>query len=148
MEMASRQVNDGQPHFVVESTERALGGLQGKRIAALGLAYKADVDDLRESPATEVIHLLQKHGAQVKAWEPFKPNANMPDIVMSPTLEDAIKDADALLLLVKHTEFMKFDPAEIAKLTTARIAIDSVNGWDTKQWQNAGFQFAKLGVGK
>lgn len=144
----SRQVNDGQPHFVVESTERALGGLQGKRIAALGLAYKADVDDLRESPATEVIHLLQKHGAQVKAWEPFKPNANMPDIVMSPTLEDAIKDADALLLLVKHTEFMKFDPAEIAKLTTARIAIDSVNGWDTKQWQNAGFQFAKLGVGK
>jgi UDP-N-acetyl-D-mannosaminuronic acid dehydrogenase len=59
----ARQVNDSQPHFVVDLIRQALGNLQGKRIAALGLAYKPDVDDLRESPANEVIHLLQQEGA-------------------------------------------------------------------------------------
>ncbi len=68
----ARNVNDGQPHFVVDLVRKALGSLQGKRIAALGLAYKPDVDDLRESPAAEVVHLLQKEGALVKAFEPFQ----------------------------------------------------------------------------
>lgn len=144
----ARQVNDGQPHFVVEKVRNALGSLQGKKIAALGLAYKPDVDDLRESPATEVVHLLQKQGAQVKAWEPFKPDAKMDGIAMSPTLEDAIMDADALLLLVKHTEFAKLVPAEIARKTNARIAVDVVNGFDASLWRDAGFQITKLGVGK
>ncbi len=96
----ARQVNDGQPHFVLEKVKQALGSLQGKKIAALGLAYKPDVDDLRESPAVEVVHLLQKEGAQVKAWEPFKPDANLPGIHMATSLDSAIQDADALLLLV------------------------------------------------
>jgi UDP-N-acetyl-D-mannosaminuronic acid dehydrogenase len=144
----SRQVNDGQPHFVADLVNRVLGGLQGKRIAALGLAYKPDVDDLRESPANEVVHLLQKQGAQVKAWEPFKPDAKLSGITMSPTFEEAIQDADAILLLVKHSEFTKLVPAELAKHTNARLVIDTVNSWDTAQWETAGFKIVKLGVGK
>jgi UDP-N-acetyl-D-mannosaminuronic acid dehydrogenase len=144
----SRQVNDAQPHFVVNTVKRALGSLNGKKIAALGLAYKPDVDDLRESPANDVVHLLQDEGAHVKAWEPFKPDANLAGIIMSTSLDDAIKDADALLLLVKHTEFIKLNPNEVAQKTKARIVIDSVNGWDVQQWQNAGFNFLRLGVGK
>lgn len=144
----SRQVNDGQPQFVADVVARALGSLQGKKVAALGLAYKPDVDDLRESPANEVVHLLQKQGAQVKAWEPFKSDAKMNGITMSPTFEDAIQDADAILLLVNHTEFRKLVPAEVSKLTNARIAIDTVNGWDAEQWQDAGFQMVRLGNGK
>jgi UDP-N-acetyl-D-mannosaminuronic acid dehydrogenase len=84
----------------VETVKRALGTLKGKKIAALGLAYKPDVDDLRESPANEVVHILQREGAQVLAWEPFKPDA------------------------------------------------DTVHGWDSDQWQNAGFHLSRLGVGK
>ncbi len=144
----SRQVNDAQPHFVVDTVKRALGSLTGKKIAVLGLAYKPDVDDLRESPANEIVHLLQHKGAQVKAWEPFKPNAKLAGIHMSPTLEDAITDADALLLLVKHTEFTKFNPSEIAQKTKARILIDTVNGWDDKAWKASGFDVHLLGVGK
>ena len=141
----ARQVNDAQPHFVVEKVKQALGSLKGKKIAALGLAYKPDVDDLRESPANEVVHLLQKEGAQVKAWEPFKPDANMEGIDMAPSLEDAIKDADVILLLVKHTEFIKFNPEEIAAKTNARIVVDSVNGWNGEAWKNAGFTVFRLG---
>jgi UDP-N-acetyl-D-mannosaminuronic acid dehydrogenase len=144
----SRQVNDNQPHFVVGLVKRALGHLNGKKIAALGLAYKPDVDDLRESPANEVVHLLQNEGAQVKAWEPFKPDAQLPGINMAASLEDAIKDADAIVLLVRHTEFVNFDPAEIAKQTKARVAIDTVNAWKQEEWKNAGFKFIRLGDSK
>ena len=144
----ARQVNGGQPRFVTEIVERSLGTLNGRKIAALGLAYKPDVDDLRESPATEVVHLLQEAGAQIKAWEPFKPDADLHDIDMACTLEEAIVEAEALLLLVSHTEFRELNPGEVASKTKARIVIDTVNGWDAKNWQNAGFQFVRLGARK
>jgi UDP-N-acetyl-D-mannosaminuronic acid dehydrogenase len=144
----ARQVNDAQPHFVIEIVKRALGTLQGRKIAALGLAYKPDVDDLRESPASEVVHLLQQEGAQVKAWEPFKPDAKMQGIDMACMLDEAVQEADAILLLVNHTEFRDLNPIELLSKTKARIAIDTVNGWDADKWQKAGFQFVRLGVGK
>jgi len=144
----ARKVNDDQPYFVVSKVKQALGDLNGKRIAALGLAYKPDVDDLRESPAVEVVHLLQKEGASVKAWEPFKPDAGLKGIDMTLSLKDAINDADAILLLVKHTEFTEFKPDEIATKTNARIAIDTVNAWDASNWKNAGFELVRLGVNK
>ena len=144
----SRQVNDAQPHFVVDTVRHVLGSLHGKKIAALGLSYKPDVDDLRESPANEIVHLLQHEGVQVKAWEPFKPDANLPGIDMADSFEDAIKDADAILLLVKHMEFGQFHPEEIAKKTKTRIVIDTVNGWNRKEWENSGFQLFRLGDNK
>ena len=158
----ARQVNDAQPHFVVEKVKQSFiaqaavpGGedaaesiLKGKKIAALGLAYKPDVDDLRESPATEVVHLLQKEGAVVKVWEPFKPDAVMKDIIMAQSFDSAIKDADAILLLVKHTEFTKLKPDEIAAKTKSRILIDCVNCWNTDIWSEAGFKVYRLGVNK
>ena len=144
----ARQVNDGQPYFVLNKVKQTIGSLKGKKIAALGLAYKPDVDDLRESPAREVVHLLQQEGAQVKAWEPFKPDANLPGIQMAPSLDAAIEDADALLLLVKHTEFTGLNPTEIVRKSTARVVIDCVNAWDRDSWETAGFHLVRLGVNR
>ncbi|GAB4548861.1 MAG: nucleotide sugar dehydrogenase [Anaerolineales bacterium] len=144
----SRQVNDAQPRFVAEVTKRALSSLTGKRIAALGLAYKPDVDDLRESPANEVAHLLQEEGAQVSAWEPFKPAAKLRGIHMAASFEEAIKDADAIVLLVKHTEFVNLNPQDVAAKTKARIMIDTVNGLNLEAWKKEGFTVVKLGDGK
>jgi len=144
----ARQVNDGQPQYVVNKMKLALGDLKNKKIAALGLAYKPDVDDLRESPAAEVVHLLQQEGANVKAWEPFKPDAKMSGIDMASDLNDAIRDADALLLLVNHAQFKNLNPEEIATQTKARIAVDCVHAWDHAQWTNAGFTLHHLGVNK
>jgi len=144
----SRLVNDAQPHFVVETVKRALGSLKGKKIAALGLAYKPDVDDLRESPANEVVHILQKEGAEVLAWEPFKPDANLEGIIMAPTLEASIKEADAVVVLVKHTEFTKLDPSVIAQKTKARTLVDTVNCWESEAWKAHGFTLCRIGVGK
>ncbi len=144
----ARQVNDGQPQFVLEKIKQVLGPLHGRKIAALGLAYKPDVDDLRESPAIEVVHLLQQEGVQIKAWEPFKPDANLNGIPMAASLESAIEDAEALILLVKHTAFTKLNPNEISSTTTARVVIDCVHGWDDDQWKDAGFNILRLGVSR
>jgi UDP-N-acetyl-D-mannosaminuronic acid dehydrogenase len=145
----AREVNDGQPHFVVEKVKQALGGsLKGKRVAALGLAYKPDVDDLRESPAVEVVHLLTAAGALVRAYEPFKPNADLPGVNASPTLADAIADADLLLLLVNHSEFKLLDPAQLLLQSKARIAYDCINAWNIETWNKAGFVLHRLGDAK
>jgi UDP-N-acetyl-D-mannosaminuronic acid dehydrogenase len=142
----ARRVNDAQPAFVVEIVRRALGTLRGKRIAALGLAYKPNVDDVRESPAAEVVRLLVSQDAVVRAWEPFSPNAEIRGITLAGTLDEALSGAEAILLLVGHTEFRGLDPAGIAARMPGRIAIDSVNGWDADAWRRAGFAFHRLGA--
>lgn len=144
----ARQVNDEQPRHVVKKVKQAIGEIAGKKIAALGLAYKPNVDDLRESPASAVVHLLQEEGAQVKVWEPFKPDAKMKGIDMVSSMDQALAEADLILLLVKHTEFLALHPEELAAKTKARLAVDCVNGWDGAKWENAGFQLFRLGVNK
>jgi UDP-N-acetyl-D-mannosaminuronic acid dehydrogenase len=144
----ARKVNDRQPAFVLEKVQQILGSLEGKKIAALGLAYKPDVDDLRESPAAEVVRLMQEGGAQVRAWEPFKPNADLQGIEMAGSLDSAVQDADAVVLLVNHTVLRDLDPREIGPKMRARAALDCVNGWDSDRWAAAGFGFFRLGVNK
>ncbi|HLO29719.1 MAG TPA: nucleotide sugar dehydrogenase [Anaerolineales bacterium] len=144
----ARRVNDAQPHFVIRKVRQVLGSLKDKRIAALGLAFKPDVDDLRESPAAEVVHLLQKEGAQVRAWEPYKPDAQLQDLEIAASLESAIKNAEVILLLVRHKEFVELDPDDLLCKTNARILIDCVNGWNDGQWTRAGFTVYRLGVNK
>ena len=143
----ARTVNDGQPHFVMELVRKAVGNLKGRKIAALGLAYKPDVDDLRESPAAEVVHLLQKEGAIVKAFEPFKPEG-LPNMDCVPTLEAALKDAEVVVLLVNHTEFRTLTPEKLRTLTPAKILVDTINGWVGQNWEKAGFKLHRLGANK
>jgi UDP-N-acetyl-D-mannosaminuronic acid dehydrogenase len=146
--LAARQVNDTQPEYVVELVRRALlGQIAGKKIAALGLSYKPDVDDLRESPAIEVACLLQKEGAEVLAYEPNRPDAEVRGLTLAPNLASAIQDADLLLLLVNHAPFKKVDPVEVGQLTPARVVVDAVCGWDRDAWQALGFRYHRLGDG-
>ncbi|MEA5076948.1 MAG: UDP-N-acetyl-D-mannosamine dehydrogenase [Anaerolineaceae bacterium] len=144
----ARNVNDGQPEFVLKTVEKHLGTLTGKQVAVLGLAFKANVDDLRESPAIEVAHLLTKAGAKVSAYEPYKPDYVVEHVTMTHSLQAAIQDAEIIIMLVGHDEFKKLDPAEVKKLTKATRVLDTVNGWNTEAWQKAGFEVIKLGKGK
>jgi UDP-N-acetyl-D-mannosaminuronic acid dehydrogenase len=144
----ARMVNDSQPEFVVSSVKKILGELKGKKIAALGLAFKPDVDDLRESPAVEVAHMLVEEGADVATYEPFKPEFVVKGARTATSLQDAIQDADLLLLLVNHKQFKSLDPLEVTRITKSRLVLDTVNGWDSQFWGEAGFQVKKLGRGK
>jgi UDP-N-acetyl-D-mannosaminuronic acid dehydrogenase len=145
----ARMVNDGQPHHATALAAQALGGdLRGKRIAALGLAFKPDVDDLRESPAIEVAQLLAKAGARVRAYEPYKPGEQVAEIETMPNLQAALEGAEAIILLVQHAEFVKLDPLQVARLTPARIVIDTRGQVDAAAWRAAGFKVYRLGDGR
>jgi UDP-N-acetyl-D-mannosaminuronic acid dehydrogenase len=145
----ARRVNDGQPHFVLDLIRRAAGGdLRGRRVALLGLAYKPDVDDLRESPAVEVAHLLTRDGAQVKGYEPFKPDANLPGVDTVPTLETALAEAEVIAVLVAHTAFRELAPQKVTTLTAARAVVDTVGVCQPQAWKAAGFRLFRLGNGK
>lgn len=142
----ARLVNDSQPQFVVQKLTSILGDLAGKKIAALGLAYKPDVDDLRESPAIEVVEELAAAGAIVTAFEPFKPDYKLKSGKMAASLLTAIEDADLLLLLVNHTQLKIIDPYQILEKTSARIVFDTVGGWNPAVWVKAGFDMHRLGT--
>jgi UDP-N-acetyl-D-mannosaminuronic acid dehydrogenase len=141
----ARQVNDSQPEFVLQTVKRLLPDLHGKKVAALGLAFKPDVDDLRESPAVEVAHLLASAGAVVTACEPFRPDFSVEGVTMTGSFEEALRDAEFIILLVGHAQFKALNPAAVAGMTRARLVLDLVNGFERAAWQNAGFTLERLG---
>ena len=143
----ARKVNDAQPTHVVARITQAVGTLQGKRIAILGLAYKPDVDDLRESPAVEIARLLIKSGAEVNSFEPFKVDSEISGIPSAPSLEAALQGSDLIALLVAHTPIKNLTPEKVAAFTEARLVVDTVNIWAPKIWEPAGFTLHRLGVG-
>jgi UDP-N-acetyl-D-mannosaminuronic acid dehydrogenase len=141
----ARQVNDSQPEFVLQTVKRLLPDLHGKKVAALGLAFKPDVDDLRESPAVEVAHLLASAGAVVTACEPFRPDFSVEGVTVTGSFEEALRDAEFIILLVGHAQFKALNPAAVAGMTRARLVLDLVNGFERAAWQNAGFTLERLG---
>ncbi|MBP8857446.1 MAG: UDP-N-acetyl-D-mannosamine dehydrogenase [Anaerolineaceae bacterium] len=144
----SRQVNDSQPEFVIRLIQQVLGkDLHGKRIAVLGLAFKPDVDDLRESPAVDIARHLAAKGAQVKAFEPNKPDAEIEGVPAVDLLSKALEDAELVLVLVGHKEFRSLEATRVVKQTPARLLVDAVNVMPAEAFKQAGFRVFRLGVG-
>lgn len=144
--LASRQVNDGQPHFVVSRAKQLLKNKwEGKHITCLGLSYKPDVDDLRESPAVEVAELLTHTGCKVNAFEPFKPNAKFATFDTSSSLDKSLEKSQLIILLVAHSSFKSLKPETLAKLTKCRVILDTVHALDQKKYEKAGFTVHTLG---
>ncbi len=142
----ARIVNDAQPDHVVDLINRILGSIDQKKIAILGLAYKPDVDDLRESPSVEIAHKLVGKGATVTAYEPFKTDFEIHGVEMVSELEDAVKEADLIVLLVNHSTFRQILPAYLTSITSTRKILDSVGAWKNKEWVESGFEMHHLGV--
>lgn len=143
----ARLVNDSQPAYAAGLIERALGGLRERRIAALGLAYKPEVDDLRESPAIEVVRRLAEGGARVTTLEPYALDTMVPGCTPAASVEAALQDADAVVLLVDHLAFVGLDPAQVATHMPGRVAVDTRGRWDRERWRQAGFDLHVLGAG-
>ena len=144
----ARLVNDAQPEWLVDRIEKTLGPLAGKTIAALGLAYKQDVDDLRESPAIEVVKLLAARGARVRTYEPVARGAAVEGAEAAASLEQALAGADAMILLVDHQALRSLDPAAVARPMKTRVAFDARGSLPREAWRAAGFRLHVLGAGE
>ena len=110
----ARRVNDGMPAYVVEMVHSAVEGIEHPVIACLGLAYKADVDDTRDSPAIKVVELLQAKGFEVRAYDPYVEVGRVPGQVGS--IDSALKGADCVVLLTDHAEFRQLSFDQISRL--------------------------------
>ena len=120
------KLNEGVPSHLVHRLKDALSK-EGKRLAdtkigVLGKAFKADIDDLRQSPAMRIIELLEREGADVLCHDPFHD---------TPPLDVVIEDADAVVLATNHTAFRELRPAEMRKKTKPDcIFVDCWGQWD------------------
>lgn len=110
IELAS-EINTGMPRFVITKIQDALNdhskALKGSRVLVLGAAYKADIDDLRESPALDVIHLLQSKGAQVSYHDPYIPHLQHDGWQLDsvPDLMAAVREADCVVIITNHSGY-------------------------------------------
>jgi UDP-N-acetyl-D-mannosaminuronic acid dehydrogenase len=143
----ARLVNDEQPARVVARLRAALHGLEGKTLAVLGLSYKADVDDLRQSPAVEVARRLADEGARVRTYEPNAPGVTAAGAQAASTLEAALEGADAMILLVDHRGWAELAPESAANRMRGRLVFDSRGVLPRSVWEQAGFTVHVLGVG-
>jgi UDP-N-acetyl-D-glucosamine dehydrogenase len=120
-------INGDMPHFVVSKIQNALNNVskavKGSKIHVLGVAYKRDIDDVRESPALDVIHLLQGLGAHVTYSDPWIPKIDHDPIFMDATDEaTGVKNADCVVIITDHK---KFDYSALVQ--NAKIIVDTRN---------------------
>jgi len=141
----SRQTNDSMPHFVAGSIEGMLCGGEGRRrICILGVTYKADVDDVRESPILELISILVERGHEVAAYDPHARGF----WCEAKSLEEAVGGSDIVVLGVNHEAFKKLNLNELRAMTRGGLFFDLRNFMDKEELEKAGFRVKVLGNGK
>ena len=141
-------VNEEQFARVVDKVRRSAGGdLSGRTVAVWGLTFKAGTDDLRDSPALEIIVRLLDQGALVQAFDPTVSSVDgLPSgtsVVASPM--EACERADVLVVLTEWDEFRWQDPAAVAAGMTGRAVVDARNLLDRARWQRHGFDYQGIG---
>jgi UDPglucose 6-dehydrogenase len=134
---------------VVEKARELLWHLDGKRIGVLGLTFKPETDDLRESPAVDVVRALLDDGASVVVYDPVASDAETRQLL--PGLERAVKAIDvadgahALVLLTEWAEFADLEPVVLAERMAYPILVDARNALDRERFLAAGFTVAGMG---
>ncbi len=135
----------------VELAEEAVHErLVGKKIAVLGITFKPETDDLRDSPALDIATRLWSRGAELRIYDPAagpELRARRPDLTVPDTAEEAVKDADVVMLLTPWKEFLALDPKELIEQVGTPNIIDGRNVLDPKAWADAGWNYYGMGRG-
>ncbi|ROR82672.1 UDPglucose 6-dehydrogenase [Plantibacter flavus] len=134
---------------VIDLVVEELGGsAYQKRVAVLGLAFKPDSDDVRDSPALDVAVGLNGLGAVVLAFDPEAvPNARRlhPQLTFADSAEQALADADIVVVVTEWKAFRALDPSAVAELTAGKTIVDGRNCLDVDAWRGAGWRYVGLG---
>jgi UDPglucose 6-dehydrogenase len=124
------------------------GSIVGRRIGVLGAAFKPHSDDIRDSPALSIAAQMQLQGAQVTVTDPRavdNARKKWPDLAYADTVEDAVRDTEAVVVLTEWPEYVELDPVQLKELVAAPHIIDGRNCLDPAKWRAAGWTYRALG---
>ncbi len=142
-------VNDQRKKAMAERVVRACGGnVQGKTLAVLGVTFKPNTDDMRDSPSLDIVPALQQAGATIRAFDPegMKEAAKlMHDVAFCANAYDAMQDADALVIITEWNEFRALDLARVKSLLRTPTVIDLRDIYDPQDMSAAGFYYVSIG---
>ena len=139
----ARAINNSMPEYSVELLQDELNNLgkslKGARVGLLGVSYKADVGDLRESPALKIIGLLKKHGAELFIFDPY-----ISKLSNVGGVDELLGKSEVIFLATSHGEFKKI-PAEKFKENGIGVIIDGMNCLDKEKIQSLGIVYKGIG---
>jgi UDPglucose 6-dehydrogenase len=142
-------INHQSRRDIVRKARKILGDLRNKKIGVLGLAFKANTDDMRDAPAIDIINLLQNDGATVSAFDPKAMETAAPifkNVSFVKDVYEVAKDADLLIVLTEWNEFKEMDMSKIKKAMKTSNIIDGRNIYDAEEMRKLGFTY--VGVGR
>lgn len=142
------KTNEEQKQFIIKKVEEALWVLNGKTLAVLGLAFKPNTDDIRFSPAMDIVTELIKKGVKINAYDPeAMENAKkvLTEIKYSQDPYGTMAGADGLLILTDWEDFKNLDLEKIKKLLKAPVIVDARNLYDPKKMKEMGFAYKSVG---
>jgi len=141
-------INTRQRSRVIDATRKICGSLIGARIAVLGVAFKPNSDDIRDSPALDVAGQLQLQGALVSVFDPkAMDNARhlFPTLNYSLSTLDACKGADVVLILTEWKEFRQLQPENLEPVMRKKCVVDARNCLEPQRWRAAGWSYRGFG---
>lgn len=142
-------INDKRKKAMAQRIIAACGGdVSGKTVALLGLTFKPNTDDMRDSPSLDIVPMLHHARAIVQAYDPEgmgEAEKLLPHVVYCPDAYAAIKDADVLVILTEWNEFRALDMNRVKGLMKAPVVVDLRNVFDPKDMRDAGFQYSCIG---
>ncbi len=147
---ATVNTNEAQTKRFIAKMEAAVGGFAGKKIAVLGLAFKANTDDMREAKSLEVIEALLQGGATVTAFDPIameNTKSFYPNLTYSRTAFDAATGADAVAVLTEWNEFKQLNLERLKEVMGGNLVCDGRNLYDPAKMARLGFQYVCVGRG-
>jgi len=142
------EANELTKKRMVEKVEQTLGGVAGKTLAVLGLAFKPDTDDIRESPAMEIATVLAERGAVLRCFDPEameEARAVLPDVTYCDNAYEAAQDAEAVLILTEWNQFRKLEMGRLKGALSHPLIIDLRNIYEPEKVRSAGFRYVSLG---
>ncbi len=145
---AVRKINYNQKKILLKKIEDALWIIKGKNIGVLGLSFKAETDDTRNSIAIDMIKMLQSEGAKIKAYDPQameKAKLELKGVTFTKNPYDAAKNSDCLLIMTEWSEFKKLDLKKVKKLLRQPVIVDGRNLFEPSRMKELGFIYKCIG---
>jgi UDPglucose 6-dehydrogenase len=140
------EVNELQKRRVIGKLKRHLGSLHGKTVALLGLAFKANTDDMREAPSIVLASRLLAEGAEVRAWDPVADGSTLPrGVEVVGSVLDAVRGADAAVIVTEWPELRDLASEEVRSAMTNPLIVDGRNLLDPDATRTAGFAYEGIG---